>query len=93
MSLLRCVISLTQTSQISVLNAKNNKGTYIYISLPGHYTKMIDICLVLARRLVAFYRKNIEGPSTDHWLEDLSHFFFALERITNSIKGKIKRLP
>lgn len=61
----------------------------VSLSLSGYHTKMIDICLVIARRLVAFYWKNIEGPSIDHWLKDLSHCI-ALERITYSIKGKLR---
>jgi len=50
---------------------------------------MIDICLILARRLVAFYWKNIKGPYIDHWLKELTHCI-ALERISYSIKGKLK---
>lgn len=61
----------------------------VSLSLSGYHTKMIDICLVIARRLVAFYWKNIEGPSIDHWLKDLSHCI-ALERTTYSIKGKLR---
>lgn len=59
------------------------------VSLPSHHIKMIDICLILARRLITFYWKNIEGPSIDHWLKDLSHCI-GLERVTYSIKGKLK---
>ncbi len=60
----------------------------VSLSLPGYHTKMIDICLVIARCLIAFYWKNI-GPSIDHWLKDLAHYI-VLERIIYSIKGKLK---
>ncbi len=38
---------------------------------------------------MAFYWKNIEGPSIDHWFKDLAHYI-VLERIAYSIKGKLK---
>lgn len=59
------------------------------ISVSRHQMKMIDICLVLARRSIAFYWKKIEGPSIGHWLKDLSHCI-VLEKLTYSIKGKLK---
>ncbi len=62
----------------------------VSLSLPGYHTKIIDICLVIAKRLIPFYWKNIEGPSIDHWLKYLAHYI-VLERIT--YKGKVKGLP
>jgi len=50
---------------------------------------MIDICLVLARRSVAFYWKNIEGPYIDHWLNDL----YCIGKNNLQYKGQTKRLP
>ncbi len=59
----------------------------VSLSLPGYHTKMTDICLVIARCLVAFYWKNIEAPSTDHCLKDLAHY---ITKKNYSIKGKLK---
>ncbi len=53
------------------------------ISVSRHKIKMIDICLVLARRSIAFYWKKIEGPTIGHWLKDLSHCI-VLEKLTYS---------
>ncbi len=59
------------------------------ISVSRYQYKMIDICLVLARRSIPFYWKKIEGPSIGHWLKDLSHFI-VFEKLTYSNKGKLK---
>lgn len=53
------------------------------ISISSHQIKMIDICLVLARRSIAFYWKKIEGPSIGHFLKDFLHcIVLELKKIT-----------
>lgn len=44
---------------------------------------------VIASCLIALYWKNIESPSIDHCLKDLT-YYIALKRITYNINGKLK---
>ncbi len=84
MTLISSIILKQLTPEICVLGL-----VPVGKSVSKYQFKMIDICLVLARRSMAFHWKKIEGPSIGHWLKDLSHCI-VLEKLTYSTKGKLK---
>lgn len=59
------------------------------ISLSRHEIKMVDLCLIHAKRLIAMHWKSMSCPSINMWLRELSNSL-ALERITYCIKNKLK---
>ena len=49
--------------------------------------KMVSLCLLQARRSIALCWKNVNGPTLDFWLSNLTSSL-ALERLTYTIRKK-----
>lgn len=49
--------------------------------------KLVNLCLLHAKRLIAIHWKIIHGPSLSLWIKEMS-YCIAMERLTYSIKQK-----
>ncbi len=58
------------------------------LSLKSHEIKLINLCLIHSKRLIAMYWRNITCPPISHWLKDLSSCL-ALEKLTYILKHKL----